>query len=157
MLRALPPMIEPDRWTIAFHRTSPYWWVRLLACGRFKHVSAFAWVKPLGLWVYYDVTLFGTKLILLPDSEQATAWLTAQTADADLVQMPRRSIAGRWPVIAPFYCVPAIKHLIGVRGGALPIHFYKACLRAGGQRIGDSSENILADPADRSDPKTIQL
>jgi len=160
MLRVLPPMIEPDRWTLAFHRTSPWWWVRLLAVGRHKHVSAFAWVQPYGMWVYYNITLFGTKIVLLPDSQQATAWLLAQTADADLVRMPRLPV-GREnrhrPPITVFSCVSALKHLLGIRCGALPISFYRACLRAGGQRIGASGESVLADRADRSNPKAVQL
>jgi hypothetical protein len=128
-------MIEPDRWTIAFHRTSPYWWVRLLALGKFKHVSAFAWVRDYGIWVYYDITLMGTKLLLLPDSADATAWIAAQTATADLVQMQRRPLTRPVPIIAPFCCVAAVGHLVGVSGGTLPSTLYRACLQHGGEPI----------------------
>lgn len=134
MLRALPPLIEPDVWTLAFHRTSPWFWVRLLAIGRYKHVSAFAWVQPYGMWVWYDITLFGTKIILLPDSQQALAWLTAQTADADLVKVSTGK--SRMPLLAPFYCVSAVKHLVGIPGGALlPTTLFDDCLRHGGKLI----------------------
>ena len=135
MLHALPPLIEPEVWTLAFHRTTPWWWVRLLAVGKYKHVSAFAWVAPYRLWVYYDITLFGTKLIILPDSEQATAWLTAQTADADLVRIKRGSYISGY-IFRPFFCVSAVQHLIGLRSSALrPSALYAHVLAHGGEPI----------------------
>lgn len=136
MLRALPPLIEPDTWVLAFHRTTTYRWLRWIAIGPYKHVSAFAWVRPYGMWVYYDVRLIGTQLILLPDSQQATAWLTSQTADADLVNFRRLNCGGKNYHLAPFSCVSAVKHLIGLRSGALlPTTLFDHCLRHGGELI----------------------
>jgi hypothetical protein len=147
MLRALPAAIEPDTWTLAFHRTTPHWWVRLLAVGRFKHVSAFAWVAPYGMWIYYDIRLAGTQIILLPDSETATAWLVAQTEDADLVQMPTsRNIPNPRIQLSPFSCVSAIRHLIGIRSGALPSSLYRACLAHGGVLIHGRARETATEP-----------
>lgn len=149
MLRALPEVIEPDTWILVFHRRSPYWWVRLLACGRYKHVSAFAWLAPLRAWLVYDVTLDGTRLVLLPESGNAIDRLTAMTADADLLVMPRR-VRKSYPFLAPFYCVPVVKHLIGLRSGALlPIALWRDCLANGAKPIHGAAEPIpqRANPA----------
>lgn len=131
MLRALPPLIEPDTWILAFHKTSKYRWVRWLAFGKYKHVSAFACVRELDLWLVYDVTLAGTRLMLLPDSLTAQRWIADRTLDADLVRMPVGK-RGRCPLM-PFYCVPAIKHLVGIQCGALRVDALRRhCLRNGG-------------------------
>lgn len=140
MLRALPTAVEPDRWTVAFHRTSPYWWVRLLAVGRYKHVSAFSYVPQCSMWVYFDVTLAGTKLILLPDSEAATLWIAERTHDADLVQV--KSGSRRHPPIAPFYCVSALKSLIGLRSSALlPDGLFRDCVANGAEILDGTSRS----------------
>jgi hypothetical protein len=138
-------MIEPEQWTVAFYRTSPYWWVRLLAVGRYKHVSAFAYVAACKVWVYYDITLFGTKIIVLPDSPDAIEWLCAQTRGADLVKVEVHPRARRVPLLAPFCCVPAIRHLLGIPGGALlPSTLFDHCLANGAGIVDGTSPNPAA-------------
>lgn len=142
MLRLLPPLIEPDSWTLAFHRTSSRRWVRLLAVGRYKHVSALAFVAPLRLWLVYDVTLAGTRLVLLPDSDEATRRLAELTADADLVTVPRGPAR---PALMPFYCVSAVKSLVGLRCGALlPDALWRHCLKIGGKVAREPAKPAIA-------------
>jgi hypothetical protein len=135
VIQLLPEAIEPDVWVVAFHRTAASRWLHWLAIGPHKHVSAHAWVSDLRLWVIFDLRLDGTHLVLLPDSEAADRLLADRIADADLVVMPRKRRRGR-PVLAPFYCVPAIKHLLGLSCGALrPTALLRHCLESGGQRV----------------------
>lgn len=145
MLRALPELIEPDTWILAFHRTSPHWWVRWLACGRYKHVSAFAWLAPLRQWIVYEIGVAGTRIVILPDSQAATDRLNLFTADADLVAMPKRPTRVS---LMPFSCVSAVKHLIGLRCGALRVNaLYRECLAHGGELIHGAAPTV-AEPAD---------
>lgn len=146
MLLVLPTVIEPERWIVAFHKTSKFWWVRWLAAGAYKHVSAFAFLPLVKLWVYYDVTLAGTKVLVLPDSKSAEDWIAARTADADLVSIKRQD---RRPSLAPFYCVSAIKSLIGLRSSALrPEGLFRDCLAAGAELIDGTARS-----QDRSDDR----
>lgn len=153
MLRPLPTIIEPEHWTLAFFRTSPHWWVQMVP-GRYKHVSAFAWVPDLRLWLVYDITLGGTRLLLLPDSMEAQRRLADMTLGADLVRMPRQLRKSNAPPFAAFYCVPAIKHLIGLRCGALlATGLWRHCLANGGQPLhGAETSTTRSDDQSRDPP-----
>ena len=110
--------IEARRWTIVFHRKAENWFFSAIALGRFKHVSAFAWLPELGIWVFYDVGFRRTRLMHMADGVHAHAAiaavvegnevLTVDVADASLPLMR-----------AGLFCTTAIKHLIGLRSGAL--------------------------------------
>jgi hypothetical protein len=133
MIRVLPQEVAVSGWTIAFHRRAARRWVEWLAGGRYKHVSAFTYVSSLRLWVLYDVKLAGAPIVLLPDSQAAIARISAHLADADLITMPPRESGG---LCMGFFCVPAIKHLVGLRGGALrPDALWRDCLRQGGNVV----------------------
>lgn len=147
----LPTFLESEEWTLAFHTTTPYRIVKLLTLGgRYKHVSAFTYVPALRLWQVYDVSMQGSHLLLLPDSQTAVNWLADRVADADLVKLRRRPAAR--PPLAPFTCVAAIKHLMGLRCGALrPDGLWRHCQKIGevvhdGQAAPDGFEPG-ADPA----------
>lgn len=151
MIRLLPEVIEPRRWFVAFHRTSPYWWVRLLAAGRYKHVSAFAWVPEVRLWLVYEVAISGTRLVLLPDGENATRRLAELTLDADLLHISVEKYNRKYncrPM--PFSCVSAVAHLIGIRRCvATPTGLWRLCLEHGGEVVGTVEPARAADrPAD---------
>jgi hypothetical protein len=49
--------IEPERWVLVFQRESKVWWVRLLACGKYKHVAAYAYLPGFKAWLIYDVNM----------------------------------------------------------------------------------------------------
>lgn len=148
MIRVLPEVVEVVDWTLVFHRSAAARWVERLACGRYKHVSAFAWVRELRVWVIYDVKLSGSPILLLPDSQAALDRLAEHTCGADLMRMPRRAGGG---FAFGFFCVPAIKHLVGLRGGALrPDALWRDCLRQGGKVVdGSESANATSRSADR--------
>jgi hypothetical protein len=43
---AFAALIEPS-WTLVFCKKPGRWWVRLLACGRYNHVKAIAYLPDL--------------------------------------------------------------------------------------------------------------
>lgn len=139
--------IEPDDWIVAFHKTSQYWWVRLLACGKYKHVSAFAWVLALDCWVVFEVTVAGTKLRLIP-GDGATDWLVAHTWDADLVRVKRQPSYISSYIFCPFCCTSAIASLLGLRCGALrPDALYRHIRANGGIPVDGAARH----PAESDD------
>jgi hypothetical protein len=130
-----PHHVHPPAWILVFCRESKSRWIRLLACGRYKHVRAYAFVPALRAWLFYDVTLSNTLVMALPDGSEAEAYLCEFTRGADLVSMAPRPWKG-WR-FSPFSCVSAVKQLIGLPSGALrPDALYRDCLAAGGVPLG---------------------
>jgi hypothetical protein len=127
--------IEPERWVLVFQRESKVWWVRWLARGRYRHVAAYAYLPGFKAWLIYDVNMIRTSIAVVPDGDEALGWLYELTKDADLMAFRRQPGAARTaPLLG--WCVPAIKHLIGLRSGALrPDTLFRDCLAAGGQPL----------------------
>lgn len=143
-----PASVEPTLWNVVFHPTTATWWLDLLPIGRFKHVSAFAYVHGLRGWVLYDVQLGGTKIVVLPDLPASLDLIAKLTEGCDIIAMRRRA-GGATGLRLGFWCVPAIKHLIGLRSGALrPDRLRRDCLRHGGQIINETAESRSADGPD---------
>lgn len=128
--------IEPSMWFVVFKRSSKFWWVSLLATGRFKHVAAFGWLGDLRMWVFYDVGLFRTRIAVLPASPAAEAEIAMFEEDAEVVAFTPRGDRVRW-WRPGFWCVPAIAHLVGLRGAPMrPDALHRAILRQGGSVCG---------------------
>lgn len=135
---------QPARWVLAFQRSTESPWVRLFACGRYKHVSAFGYIAEVDHWVFFDWRFPGIDVIVAR-GDGATQLMHHYTRDADLLGMVplKRSTGARFG----FWCVPAIKHLLGISGGALrPDALFRDCVRQGAEIL--SYEN--ARPADLS-------
>lgn len=127
-----PLIVQPEYWTLVFNRKSATRWAGWLALGRYKHVRAYAYVPFLHVWVFYDVRLGGTDIIVAADGEPANALISSWIQDADLVRMRRRPPSRRVPVLG--FCVPAIKRLLGIPCGALRVDALRAwCLANGGE------------------------
>jgi hypothetical protein len=132
---------EPARWTIIFHREAENWIFSLIAMGRFKHVSAFAWLPDARVWLLYEVGFRRTRIVVLPDTEASKADLSRLIAGNAIVTMPVRHDAV--PLFrVGLFCTSAIKHLIGLSSGALrPDALFASCLRHGGELSDDGSQN----------------
>ena len=74
---AVAALIEPS-WTLVFCKKPGRWWVRLLACGRYNHVKAIAYLPSLRAWLFYDVKFNGTKILLAPEDDPSTPRLPAR-------------------------------------------------------------------------------
>ena len=127
-------MIEPN-WILLFSKKRGRWWVRLLACGRYHHVKAIAYLPVLQAWLFYDVKFNGTRLMLVrEDDPSSRALLYSYLDSCDLVAMPRLPIPKRIAPQAGFWCTLAMKHLIGIRAAALrPDQLWRDSIAAGGK------------------------
>lgn len=144
MISVLRP-IEPDRWTVVFHVKRASWWVELLAFGRFKHVSAFAYVPLMRAWLVYDVQQAGTSLTVIPDCDSAITLLDKLYGDCVMLSVRRQEPCGNAFRLG-FWCVPAIKHLLGVRCGALrPDALYRHLRRNGAELIDNGDAGPAAE------------
>lgn len=137
-------MIEPT-WILLFSKKRGRWWVRLLACGRYHHVKAIAYLPAIRAWLFYDVKFNGTRLMLAHDDDPGTrAFLHDYLDSCDLLAMPRLPIPKRVAPHAGFWCTLAMKHLVGIRAVALrPDRLWRVGLAAGGKSydsaIGEGS------------------
>ena len=137
-------LIEPN-WILLFSNKRGRWWVRLLACGRYHHVKAIAYLPEIHAWLFYDVKFNGTRLMLVrEDDPSSRAFLQYYLDSCDLVAMPRLPIPKRVAPQAGFWCTLAMKHLVGVRGAALrPDRLWRDSIAAGGKPF---SNNLAQDP-----------
>ena len=127
-------MIEPN-WILVFSKKRGRWWVRLLACGRYHHVKAIAYLPAMRAWLFYDVKFNGTRLILAREDDPGSrAFLHDYLESCDLVAMPRLPIPKRFTPRAGFWCTIAMKHLVGIRAVALrPDRLWRDSVAAGGK------------------------
>lgn len=127
-------MIEPN-WILVFSKKRGRWWVRLLACGRYHHVKAIAYLPAMRAWLFYDVKFNGTRLILAREDDPGSrAFLHDYLESCDLVAMPRLPIPKRFAPQTGFWCTIAMKHLVGIRAVALrPDRLWRDSVAAGGK------------------------
>ena len=127
-------MIEPN-WILVFSKKRGRWWVRLLACGRYHHVKAIAYLPAMRAWLFYDVKFNGTRLMLSREDDPGSrAFLHDYLESCDLVAMPRLPIPKRFTPRAGFWCTIAMKHLVGIRAVALrPDRLWRDSVAAGGK------------------------
>jgi hypothetical protein len=132
--------VEARRWSIVFHRDAENWFFAALACGTFKHVSAFAFVPGPDVWVYYDVGFRRTRLVVLPDNLQSKLTLAAIVEGNAVVSMPRQD--DNLPLMRlGLFCTTAVKHLVGIRCSALrPDALFRHCMAHGGALSDDEPE-----------------
>ena len=150
-------MIEPN-WILLFSKKRGRWWVRLLACGRYHHVKAIAYLPAMRAWLFYDVKFNGTRLMLAREDDPCTpAFLHDYLDSCDLVAMTRLPIPKRVAPHAGFWCTLAMKHLVGIRAAALrPDRLWRVSLAAGGKsyesglgegsRVAAASMTLLKGP-----------
>jgi hypothetical protein len=131
---AVAALIEPN-WTLVFCKKPGRWWVRLLACGRYNHVKAIAYLPSLRAWLFYDVKFNGTKILLAPDDDPGTAdFLHDYLDQCDMIAMPHLPVPRRSAPQLGFWCTIAMKHLIGIRSRAFrPDRLWRDCIAVGGK------------------------
>jgi hypothetical protein len=151
-------LIEPN-WILLFSKKRGRWWVRLLACGRYHHVKAVAYLPAMRAWLFYDVKFNGTRLMLAGEDDPGTrAFLHDYLDRCDLVFMPRLPIPRRVAPHAGFWCTLAMKHLVGIRTPALrPDQLWRDSVAAGGKpyenRLGERSAVAAASMTLLKDPQ----
>jgi hypothetical protein len=153
-------LIEPN-WILLFSKKRGRWWVRLLACGRYQHVKAIAYLPAIQAWLFYDVKFNGTRLMLVrEDDPGARAFLQGYLDSCDLVAMPRLPIPNRVAPQAGFWCTIAMKHLVGIRPAALrPDRLWRDSIAAGGKPyagdLGEGPSVVTASMKQLKDPQPL--
>lgn len=144
--------VEARRWSIIFHREAENRFFGAIAMGHFKHVSAFAFVPGPGVWLYYDVGFRRTKIVVLPDNLQSKLTLAAIVEGNAVVTMPRRD--DNLPLMRfGLFCTTAVKHLVGVRCGAIrPDALYRHCIAHGGT-LSDNGTEAARPSSSRPQPQ----
>lgn len=123
-------------WFVAFSPRCLYRWPWLVP-GRFKHCVAFGYSDACRTWVYYDLTMVGTRIYLLPDGPAAYDNLIVWLRGATVLKAKMRDAAARRPWLG-FYCVTAVRHLVGSRCGAVtPSGLYDGLLREGAEVVAN--------------------
>ena len=126
---------EVTDWFVAFYPSCSNRWLDRLIPGRFKHVNAFGWSPAARTWVLYECGWNGTRIFVFPGGKDGEAVLQSFIGDAAVLKIARA--AGHHMLMrVGFWCVPAVRHLLSVSGGALlPDGLWRDCLRAGAKIV----------------------
>src|SRR6516165_7913864 len=135
----LPDGFEPSYWNVVFHPSKSRLARLLLGC--FDHVSAFAYVPGFRVWVIYDCQWGGMRIAFIPRINV----LIAYTSGCAVVKFDRRyqpfALSSRFG----FYCVPAIKQLLGLSCvAATPDGLYRHLIKHGGELISGQRVDTAA-------------
>lgn len=135
-----PLIVQPECWQVVFSRETTSRWIRRFP-GEFKHVSAYAYVPFLHVWLFFDPHIAGTDIILTAEGDPALAMISSWLKNATVVSVCKKTVlkynpnyTNPMPILG--YCVPAVRRLVGVprRRGTLPTvdGFFKDCVACGG-------------------------
>lgn len=131
----------PKNWLVVFYPQSIYRWVNWLVPGRFKHVSLVTFVPAANAWLFYSVEPSRVPVELWPGDDAGSLRFGEITAGATVVKFPSSQERSSW-LRAGWWCVPAAKHALGVRCGALwPDQLYRYLLANGGEVIRDVAQD----------------
>jgi hypothetical protein len=126
---------EPTIWWVMFAKQTDTWWTNLIP-GTYKHVRAAGYHPGSDSIVFVDV---GMQRTMISVGTGHGAWdaLADWMSDMEVVtyrpQHDRRTVI---PMRFGYWCVPAIKHLLGIRSGALrPDALLRDLLRNGATRF----------------------
>lgn len=111
-------------------------WFDIFTCKSFRHVLALAYDPVCKTWLHYEPTVTGTKIALYTrDSKEVSALISAVTEYGVWLKIEGQTGSyktGCWRL----YCVPAIKHLVGLKSSALtPKGLFRDLLKAGAKPI----------------------
>ncbi len=134
---------EPLSWLLVFVSATTMPWLDRLIIGRFKHVMAFGWVEETQTWLCYDIQIGRTRILSLPD--EVGSDLIAVKLGGDAGSGALRVAAREVPpsvLRIGFWCVPAMKRLVGLKSGALrPDALWRDCIASGAEVIHDAKRS----------------
>jgi hypothetical protein len=131
--------IEPSYWNVVFHPSETR--LNRILLGRFQHVSAFTYVPGIAAWILFDCQWGGVRIAVIPRINM----LVAYTSGCAVIKFDRHyqrfAICSRFG----FYCVPAIKQLLGLSCvAATPDRLYHHLIRNGGELISGQCVDTAA-------------
>lgn len=122
---------EITGWFVVFFRVAQFRWANRVP-GPFKHVAAVGWSEACRTWVVYDVTLLCTRVYVFPDGPLGWPEIERWLGDAAVLRVTRGDHRLSLRARLGFWCVPAIRHLVRSRCGALtPTGFYHGLIAEG--------------------------
>jgi len=114
--------------------------------GHFKHVSAFVYVPEFDVWQFFDAEYSGFRNIIATHEAARKQIGHYVECGCEIVKFSRTGAKMGASSRAGFYCVTAVKHLLGVRGRALrPDGLYRLLLANGGQLVNDAASSSRSD------------
>lgn len=132
------PIWVPQRWLLIFESKCGWRWGRFIP-GRFKHVFAVGYVAAIDTWMIYSVEREGTHVGGFRPGADFERWLAGVIPKAGVLKIERVGPARGMPWFT-FWCVPAVKHLLGLRCGALwPDQLWRYCLANGAEEVVDAT------------------
>ena len=137
--RVLPDAIEPTYWNVVFHPSQTR--LNRFLLGRFQHVSAFTYVPGVAAWIMIDCQWGGTRIAFVPH----LPLLVAYTRGCTVIKFDR--LYNRFALSSRlgFYCVPAIKQLLGLSCvAATPDGLYRHLIKHGGELISGQRVDTAA-------------
>jgi hypothetical protein len=144
----LPAAIEPDYWNVVFHPSRTR--LERILLGRFRHVSAFTYVPGFKAWLIFDVQWGGVRLALF-SHQAALEHFLELVGDCTIVKFYRQHRDRLITARLGFYCVPAVKCLLGLSCVAVtPGALYRHLMNNGGVLLGESVQPRT--PAGRPEP-----
>lgn len=131
------PIWAPQRWLLIFETKCDWRFARLIP-GRFKHVFTVGYCADIDTWMVYSVERDGTKIGAWRPGDDFERWLSGVVPHAGVLRVEAAGTATRMPWFT-FWCVPAVKHLLGLRSGALwPDQLWRYCLANGAEIVVDA-------------------
>lgn len=123
----------PRLWLVFFGDSVPTLWSRMLRPG-FRHVAAASYFADQDRWVYVDACRSGTVIEVLRQDEFSGRFQHLMVNSSHILSMPARRERKR--TAAAFYCVGAMKALLGLNSQAVtPYGLYYDLLLAGAEPV----------------------
>ena len=126
----VPAGFEPNEWNLVFHLKAANRWFSMIAMGKYKHVSAYAYVPGHKVWIIYDAQWTGTRVSIVTH-EAMVAYGGRIFQDCDIINGVRKIYRPMpWWTRLGFTCVTASKHLTGLACIAMrPDAFHRFVLK----------------------------
>lgn len=121
-------------WLLCFYDgETPTWWQKILKPG-FRHVCACCYFADIGMWVYYNPTRRGTEIQVARPDDFAGRWAQLARDCAAILRFPSQADRNATPL--SWWCVGAMKALLGIRSGALsPYQLYRDLRAHGAEEV----------------------
>jgi hypothetical protein len=104
----------PRLWLIFFGEAGAGWWWTWFFRRGFRHVCAASWYAGAERWVYFNPVARGTVLEVMTDAEFGPRFQQLIRDSSAILRM--RTVHERSNPPAAFFCVGAIKGLLGIKG-----------------------------------------
>lgn len=145
-MRLVPIRYRPAVWFVCFREETPWWPVRWLMRGRWKHVACYGFIPGQNLWLMYEYTFRGISICVGPE-KGSDQLLNAMDRDALVVSFQARRVPRRrWAPVAT--CTSNVAQIVGSESRALrPDRFLRDLLREGGEVILEPGKRVTASGA----------